>query len=535
MIIATVFENDPSSAQEVEILFHTLDRLGGALGSARRMACAVGTVDPFYVEVLGDLGVEVVVLDPGPESETEGPVDILRTVEVVDEACDVLLALRSDVAFAGDLSGWLSADAISARTAADGSLEMTVLAVPGRHAAALRERWLELVPELRAWRQAGSIEQLALTMGAAQLDIPLITLPVEAAFPAHGDRTGIQCPYDVAPLLVVHDHVLQPTGEIAACGLPVPDWILERINAELRSDDAGASAQPRQPVATAGGSHPYFPPRNASLLTVEEQFRAHVSQLGEAARHRAYTVFTHQHEGFVTTTFRSDGDHVVAAQDGREIAYPAPLPVIKYSHISCGYEQWLENKYSLPDFVGVEAGDIVVDCGAFVGGFSLSAARVAESVHLFEPEPANVGCIERNFAGGEPVVVNQAGLFTTTGTEWLNVSESGVEHSMLQPDDGDAVDRISIEVIRLDDYCERASLPRIDFLKVEAEGVELEVLEGLGGVRPAKIAVDVSPERDLVSPAPQITALLDGWGYETRQRGNVLFARFAGEGEAASA
>jgi FkbM family methyltransferase len=526
VIVATVFENSTASAQEVEILFHTLEQFGGELARARRVACAVGEVDPFFAEVLGDLGVQLLVGEGDPAGDAE--LDILRTVAAVDDDCDVLLALRSDVAFAGDVSGWLDADALGARVAADGSIELHVLAIPAARAAQLAARARELVPELRAWNQAGPIEQAALAMAATQLELPVHALPPEVAFPINGDKASIQAAYDVAPLLVVHDHVLQPTGEIVPCGLPVPDTIIERINAELRPADAPAPAVAE--VATAGGEHPYFPTRNASVLAVEAQYRAHVGQLREHARYLAYEAFTRQHGALVESTFRADGEQVVVHQLERDITYPTPLPLIKYSHISFGYEQWLEHKYSLPGYVTVEPGDVVIDCGAFVGGFSLAAARVASTVHLFEPEPANVACIERNFAGADNVVVNQMGLFTTTGTEWLNVSESGVEHSMLQPDDGDAVDRISIEVTRLDDYCERRALAGIDFLKVEAEGVELEVLQGLGDVRPAKVAVDVSPERDGTSPAEQITALLAGWGYDTRQRANVLFARYAGGG-----
>lgn len=527
MIVSTVFENEPSSAQEVEILFHTLDRLGGELAAARRIACTVGEVDPFYVEVLEDLGVELVVLAPDPDPAT-APIDVLRTVDVVDDACDVLLALRSDVAFAGDPTGWLSTNAVTARCAPDGSLQTAVLGMPARHAVSLRRRWLELVPELRAWNQAGSVEQLALAMAVAHLDLPFAALPGEVAFPVQGPASQIQCAYDVAPFILVHEHMLQRTGELRRSGLAVPDFIIERVNAELRPEVTDGASPPGEAVLPrTAGEQPYFPNRSVSLLTVESQYRAHVSQLDEAARYRAYTAFTHQHPRFVTSTFHADGSQVVVRQADRDIAFPRPLPLIKYAHISCGYEEWLEHKYSLPGFVTVERDDIVVDCGAFVGGFSIGAARTAGAVHVFEPEPANVACIERNFDGVDTVVVNPCGLFTRTGTEWLNVSESGVEHSMLQPDDGDAVGRISIQVTRLDDYCSTRSLDRLDFVKVEAEGVELEVLLGLGEMRPVKIAVDVSAERDGTSPATQITSLLAGWGYETRQRGNVLFARHA--------
>jgi FkbM family methyltransferase len=481
----------------------------------------VGEIDDFYLEVMRDLGVELVPIDP---VNGERPLDLVRILEAAPIDCDVLLALRSDIAIAGDISAWLTLDAAMGRLASDGTIAPCLLAVPGARAREVAAHARSIEPELRAWRQAERVPELALSMAVSRLELPFIAAPAEIAFPLHGDRSQIASAHDVAPLLLVHGHVLLPSGELRPCGLATPDGIVERVNVELRPDGAPAGAPPPRPAV-----HPYFPTRGATVITVEAEFRRHVEQLGEAARHHAYTAFSHQHPDLVSTSFRGEGEQVVARQLDRDITYPAPLPLIKYSHISFGYEEWLEHKYSLPEFVVVEPGDVVVDCGAFVGGFSLSAARIADQVHLFEPEPANVACIERNFAGVDTVTVNQMGLFTTTGTEWLNVSESGVEHSMLQPDDGDAVDRISIEVTRLDDYCERRGLDGIDFLKVEAEGVELEVLQGLGEVRPRRIAVDVSPERDGTSPARQITALLEGWGYETRRRVNVLFARRGGD------
>lgn len=44
----------------------------------------------------------------------------------------------------------------------------------------------------------------------------------------------------------------------------------------------------------------------------------------------------------------------------------------------------------------------------------------------------------------------------------------------------------------------------VDFFKIEAQGVELEVFEGLGEVNPHRFAIDVSPEREGKGPAPEL-------------------------------
>jgi FkbM family methyltransferase len=207
-----------------------------------------------------------------------------------------------------------------------------------------------------------------------------------------------------------------------------------------------------------------------------------------------------------------------------KIAFPDPVPLVKLSHILFGYRAWQERK--LPGFVEVEPGDVVVDCGAYVGGFTLSAAEKASAVHAFEPERANFACLARNFDGRANVVLNRCALYDATGETRLNVSESSVEHSLLAPDDGTVLRTEAVEMVRLDDYCRRVGLDRLDFVKIEAEGVELEVFDGLGDLRPRKLAIDVSPERNGESPAEAFSERLMATGYEIRQRGHVMFGRF---------
>ena len=136
----------------------------------------------------------------------------------------------------------------------------------------------------------------------------------------------------------------------------------------------------------------------------------------------------------------------IAHQRGRDIAFPIPVPIIKLSHIVFGYEELLQRKYCLPGFVEVEPGDLVIDCGAFVGGFTLSACKVARAVHAFEPDEANFQCLSTNFKAQANVVLNMEGLYSESKTMTLNLSASGVEHSLLMPDDGPPVATRSITV-----------------------------------------------------------------------------------------
>jgi FkbM family methyltransferase len=270
---------------------------------------------------------------------------------------------------------------------------------------------------------------------------------------------------------------------------------------------------------------PFFPNQPQSTLELELRFRAEVGKLPEPSRLVLYEILSSCLLSFTPTAFRIEDGMVIAYQNAREIAFPSPIPLVKLSHVVFGYAEWLHRKYCLPGFVEVERGDLVVDCGAYVGGFSMSAAAVAAEVHAFEPASENFRCLLRNFRGVGNFTANQAGLYSQTRRMDLNISASSVEHSLLMPDDGRVIEVRKIDVITLRNYVAERKMPRLDFVKIEAEGVEPEVFSGLQDLRPYKLAIDVSPERDGKSPADDLSRKLAPLGYDIRQRGHVLFAK----------
>lgn len=270
---------------------------------------------------------------------------------------------------------------------------------------------------------------------------------------------------------------------------------------------------------------PFFPNQQPELLQQEKRFRAVAATLPEPERLELYAVLSACIPSFATTEFIVEDEMVIACQKGADIAFPRPVPMVKLALIACGYEQWLQRKYCLPGFVEVQPGDVVVDCGAYVGGFSLSAARVGAEVHAFEPDRANALCARRNLAQMSHVRVLECGLYDRSGQMTLNVSSNSVEHSLLQPDDNIVIEMRPIEVVSLVDYARSNAIERFDFVKIEAEGVELEVFAGLGEMRPRQLAIDVSPERNGESPAEEFRTRLEPLGYDVRQRKQVMFAR----------
>lgn len=278
-------------------------------------------------------------------------------------------------------------------------------------------------------------------------------------------------------------------------------------------------------IAASGEKKPHFPNLSPQAMHVIYEYQKLASRFSENERLKFYSLLSSICPEYVNTTFKVEDQQICSLQCNTVIRFPRPLPLVKHSHLMCGYAVWLRNKYSLPGFVEVEEGDIVIDCGAYVGGFILGIKDKASQVHAFEPDIQNYQCCVSNTSEISNITVNNLGLFNQNQTMEFYCSESNVEHSILPPDDGTIKSVIEINVVSLYNYCKAQNISRIDFLKLEAEGVEPEIFQGLGDIRPAKIAIDISPEREGESPADFFIDIFSKLNYSVEIRANVLFAR----------
>ncbi|TRD13685.1 FkbM family methyltransferase [Palleronia caenipelagi] len=247
--------------------------------------------------------------------------------------------------------------------------------------------------------------------------------------------------------------------------------------------------------------------------------------LSEEDRCVLYANLSRSHPDYRPCDFSLGHTRVTVTQDSETLVFPRPLPLVKHLLCASGYLRWLHRKYTLPGFVEITPGDRVLDCGAYVGGFAAAALQAgAGCVDCIEPAPDTSQALVQNLASWPNARCHQMGLYSADGEKELNLSASAVEHSFLTPDVGATGNSVQVRIARLDTLA-RELRTAFDFVKIEAEGVEAEIVTGLGALRPSKIAIDVSPERDGKSPFAVISRHLAGLGYETRLRGAVLFAR----------
>jgi len=134
--------------------------------------------------------------------------------------------------------------------------------------------------------------------------------------------------------------------------------------------------------------------------------------------------------------------------------------------------QSLGNAYFLSG-IDFKDGDVVFDCGANTGDLKLwfEVNGLAVEYVGFEPSPIEFSCLKKNVA---PATVHNVGLWNDDGEMTFYVSSQGADSSLIEPPEFD--EKITVATRKLAAFVDR----RIKLLKLEAEGAEPEILEGLG-------------------------------------------------------
>src|SRR5205814_1039651 len=106
---------------------------------------------------------------------------------------------------------------------------------------------------------------------------------------------------------------------------------------------------------------------------------------------------------------------------------------------------------------------------------------------LFEPNPASVAELRSHVS--ERMVLNAVGLGAVEGTvTFFRHSDSVNRRAYFQCPE-DCACKTVVPVVRLDTYVREHQIPHIDFIKIDTEGYELEVLKGAQAVLPLVDAI----------------------------------------------
>lgn len=124
----------------------------------------------------------------------------------------------------------------------------------------------------------------------------------------------------------------------------------------------------------------------------------------------------------------------------------------------------------------IGAGDVVVDVGAHIGLFSLMACARGAHVVAIEPAPSNLECLQKltDINPGLKLQVVAAAASDKQGV--ISFSPNGPHgHVALGGEDN----VINVSTLRLDSL----SLKNVALVKIDVEGHELVVLDGMSGCR----------------------------------------------------
>lgn len=136
--------------------------------------------------------------------------------------------------------------------------------------------------------------------------------------------------------------------------------------------------------------------------------------------------------------------------------------------------------YAIKNEIGSEP--VLFDVGANVGQTitKFKKAYPESFIHSFEPSKICFETLTKNNVNSKKLKLNNNAVGAEKGSlEFNEYSWSGL-NSLLKRSFTNAtiIDNYFVDVITIDDYCKENSIPKINFLKTDTEGFELNVLKG---------------------------------------------------------
>ena len=150
------------------------------------------------------------------------------------------------------------------------------------------------------------------------------------------------------------------------------------------------------------------------------------------------------------------------------VDYVLPAMLDDYSMLVEGPGEYLEVK--------LKPGDIVFDCGANIGLFSMVAAAKGAQVYAFEPVPSVARHLGLAVTIHPAIEVVEKALSDVTGTTRITLSQGTTTgNSLVLPVNGRSIE---IVTTTLDEFVMQHNVPRVDFIKADIEGAERLMLKG---------------------------------------------------------
>lgn len=147
---------------------------------------------------------------------------------------------------------------------------------------------------------------------------------------------------------------------------------------------------------------------------------------------------------------------------------------------------------------------LAIDVGANIGFFTVALSSLGYSqVHSFEPIPQTFEVLKSNIINNglsEGVFLNRLAIGDLKGTIDFEVFDKSPAINRMIPSNGKEYRSRKVQrvpTLTLDEYCARHNINKIDFLKIDVEGMEPLVIEGAKDIfkkrQASKILLEICP------------------------------------------
>jgi FkbM family methyltransferase len=169
-------------------------------------------------------------------------------------------------------------------------------------------------------------------------------------------------------------------------------------------------------------------------------------------------------------------------------------------------------------------GDCIVDIGANIGYTALLFASQAKNCNViaFEPHPVTFQKAQKNILLNPGLSIQLLNMGLGSKKDKLQLSEVNEANSgmnrILPADSASGFRSAIVEIERLDDVLKQKNISKVDFIKIDVEGYEAQVLAGakdtLASSQPVILMeLDDNNLRDNLSTAAEVIQTLRSAGY----------------------
>jgi len=179
-------------------------------------------------------------------------------------------------------------------------------------------------------------------------------------------------------------------------------------------------------------------------------------------------------------------------------------------------------KVYTPDHFEIKGNDIVLDIGAHVGIFAVLASKIAKNgkIFAFEPIPETFSLLKANLSANNAsnVVPINVAVSDKDGAKsfFINV-EMPIKSSLFDFNDSR---KITVRTVSLENFMKKNGIRQIDFLKMDCEGAEHEILFGCSSDTLKKIS-KISMEYHDKRTVNRLMTFLSKNGFKVRLKSDM--------------